>query len=131
MTALTRLQFLELFAAPIHPQLMALMDRDDIDGLAAYETPDGKRAAVATADPRPPEVDAKGRRLLGVFLKARARLALLWMQENPGTTPYAAAHHFEISNQAVYDVIKRALKQQRKAGERPKCPCCGQVLPPA
>jgi hypothetical protein len=129
MTTIDRAQLYALFKPEAHASLTQALERADVLGLAVYEddAADGQRSATPARDAHPPSVDRKGRRLVGVYLKDRLRLALAHLQENPGSTPYAAAQLYGVSKQALYTAVKKAQRRAANAA-KPVCPCCGQPI---
>jgi hypothetical protein len=120
-------ELLMLFKSPVHAQLKAALERDDVRGLAVYEAGDGTRSARPFTGRDLPKSSALSV-VRAVYLKPEAVLsgsrtmeALKWMENNPGKSAYTAAAKFGITAGAVY-----AAKKRRR--NKPICPCCGQVI---
>jgi hypothetical protein len=128
MTTIDREALFALFAPDAHASIEKALQRDDITGLAVYESEAGKRRAVPAQTAAAPTVDREGWRLIAVYLKDRLRHALAYLKEHPEATPYAAAQRYGINPRSLYPAIRRQQKQAMKAAQ-PVCPCCGQALP--
>ncbi|NUX58683.1 hypothetical protein [Paraburkholderia youngii] len=128
MTTIDRAALFGLFREEVHPSIETHLKRDDVNGLAVYENSQGRRFAMPAPHAQLPETDAQGRRLIGVYLKDRMRLALAYLQEHPESSVNAAAKRYGISRQALHDILRRE-KNKLMQDRRPVCPCCGQLMP--
>lgn len=121
-------ELLMLFKSPVHPQLKEALNRDEVRGLAVFESHDGqvRSARPFTSRDLPKSTAQSVVRAIylkpeAVLLGSRTKEALKWLENNPTKSAYSAAHKFGITPGAIYAAMRRRRGKSI-------CPCCGQVM---